>query len=106
MLYEYRCSSCGPFDAHVAGSSPASGAACPSCGAAAERMFSAPGGRGPKRQRQLQGLSPAALGHVERAQVGAVSIGPLPAGAAVARGGRPMRSRPRADERRPWQIGH
>jgi len=105
LLYEYRCSSCGPFDAHVATSTAAGRAACPSCGVPAERIFSAPGGRGPRRQRQLAGLSTATLRRIDRAAAGAASIGALPADAPLGRGGRPM-SRPRTDERRPWQIGH
>ncbi|MGI8429840.1 MAG: FmdB family zinc ribbon protein [Solirubrobacteraceae bacterium] len=105
-LYEYQCSSCGPFDAYLAMSAMARGAACPWCGALAARTFSAPGGRVPRRRRQLEGSSESALRHIDRAQTGTGSIGDLPAGARLDGGGRPMVSRSGTDDRRPWQLGH
>ncbi|HWF52391.1 MAG TPA: zinc ribbon domain-containing protein [Solirubrobacteraceae bacterium] len=106
-LYEYRCTGCGPFELHRELALAAADAACPGCGAPAARMFSAPGGRVPRRQRQLEGLSGPGRGRLDRAQTGAPATGTLPAGVRLDGSGKP-RARPssRADERRPWQLGH
>jgi hypothetical protein len=70
-------------------------------------MFSAPGGRAPRRQRQLEGLHGPALRRVDRAQSGDAAIGGLPAGVRLDGSGKP-RAKPssRHDDRRPWQLGH
>ncbi len=105
-LYEYRCSTCGPFEARADVSDAGLGAACPRCGAVAERRFATPGSRGPRRRRQLDGLSGPALRRVDRTEAGAASIGGLPAGVRLDGGGRSLPPRPDAGDRRPWQLGH
>jgi putative FmdB family regulatory protein len=106
-LYEYRCTGCGPFELRRELALAVADAACPACGAPAPRMFSAPGGRVPRRQRQLEGLSGPGLRRLDRAQTGAPAIGTLPAGVRLDAGGKP-RARPssRPDGGRPWQLGH
>jgi len=104
--YDFRCSRCGPFEVRAELSVVGGGAACPSCGALAVRMFSAPGGRVPRRQRQLEGLSDTALRRVDRVQAGVPSSGGLPLGARLDGGGRPLMPRSGRDDRRPWQLGH
>jgi putative FmdB family regulatory protein len=104
--YDYLCAGCGPFEAHADASAVGAGASCPSCGVLAARMFGPPGGRAPRRERQLDGLSGAARRRVDRAQAGDGSIGDLPSGARLARGGRPLLARSATGGRRPWQLGH
>jgi putative FmdB family regulatory protein len=107
VLYDYACPGCGPFEGWADAAAAGAGAVCPSCGAAAARTFSAPGGRGPRRRRLLGGLGAAALTRVERAEAGAASAGALPPGMPLDRGGRPHAHRvPAGATRRPWQVGH
>jgi putative FmdB family regulatory protein len=105
-LYEYRCSGCGPFDVRGEAAVAAAGASCPSCGAPAARIFSAPGGRAPRGQRQLKNLSRSALSRIDRAQTGAPGFGGMAAGMPIDRGGKPLVRRTGTDHRRPWQLGH
>ncbi len=107
-LYDYRCAGCGPFEARADVAAAGAGAGCPGCGAEAARAFTPPGGRVPRRRRQLQlqGFGAAALQRVDRAEAGAASGGALPAGARLDRAGRPRPSRAAAGPRRPWQLGH
>jgi putative FmdB family regulatory protein len=105
-LYDYRCAGCGPFEARADASSAGAGASCPECGAPATRAFAAPGGRGPRRQRQLEGLAPAAMSRVDRAASGGgTSVGALPIGVPIDRSGKPKVHAHRAAHR-PWQVGH
>jgi len=79
-LYDYSCPGCGPFEVRADVSAAGYGAGCPQCGRVAGRVFSTPGGRAPRRRRQLSGLGGPALQHVDRAQSGAAAIGGLPPG--------------------------
>jgi len=105
-LYDYLCTGCGSFEAHADVSLASVGMSCPSCSAPATRLFSSPGGRVPRRQRQLEGLGGAALRRVDRAQAGAPSAGAMPAGTQLDRSGKPRLPATGADHRRPWQLGH
>jgi putative FmdB family regulatory protein len=107
-LYDYLCAGCGPFEARADVSAAGAGADCPDCGAIAARSFGAPGGRGPRRQRQMEGLSSAAVRRVDRSTAGgAASVGAMPAGVPIDRSGRPLVSHAHhAGGRRPWQVGH
>jgi putative FmdB family regulatory protein len=108
-VYDYLCRACGPFEARAELSAAGLATVCPSCEMPAARAFSAPGGRGPRRQRQLEGLTAPALARVDRATAGgAASVGAMPAGARIDRGGRPVpaHSHAHAHGGRPWQVGH
>jgi putative FmdB family regulatory protein len=107
-LYDYVCGLCGPFEARADVALAGAPAGCPACGAPATRAFGAPGGRGPRRQRRLEGLRPGAAARVERAESGVPSGGAMPAGARIDRSGRPHVHSPvgAAGSRRPWQLGH
>lgn len=106
-LYEYRCTGCGPFEVRREPALAAADAACPGCGAPAARRFSAPGGRVPRRQRQLEGVGGPGRRRVDRALTGAPATGMLPAGVRLDGSGKPRAGKSsRPDDRRPWQLGH
>jgi putative FmdB family regulatory protein len=104
-LYGYACAQCGPFEARGEVSAASAAVACAACGALAARTFSAPGGRGPRRQRQLQGLDGPALKRIDHAQEGGATVGAMPAGSRVDRSGRPKHAHSHGSQR-PWQLGH
>lgn len=89
-LYEFDCATCGPFDAWRSMAEAGAPMACPRCGGAAERRFSAP----------VLGLpSPGTQRRIERARAPKV----------VSRERRdeaPRPAAPRAAAGRPWQISH
>jgi putative FmdB family regulatory protein len=101
-LYEFSCEECGRFDIRMAVATAT--APCPACHGNGVRVFSAPGGRGPRMRLRLGGA--AALARVDRAVDGAPSTGPMPAGVRLDGGGRPRILRSGRGERRPWQLGH
>jgi putative FmdB family regulatory protein len=103
-IYDYACAACGPFEGWADAPAAGAGATCASCGALAARTFSAPGGRRPRRQRQLEGLGGAAVRRVDRAEAGDPAAGGMPDGARIDRSGRPHTRA--APDRRPWQLGH
>jgi putative FmdB family regulatory protein len=104
--YEYRCPACGPFEREqpsmLASAAPV---ACGSCGLESARVFSAPGGRGPRRARQLDGAGRATLARVDRSEEGVPRVGAPPAGRRMY-GGVPAPSGHSHQAGRPWQLGH
>jgi hypothetical protein len=105
-IYGYRCSWCGPFDRRGNPRAAGAPAVCPTCGDLAARTYEAPGGRGPRRARQLDGVGPAGRARIERAETGVPRTGPMPAGRRATRAGpAPPKGRAHAAGR-PWQIGH
>jgi putative FmdB family regulatory protein len=102
--YEYTCPACGPFERDQPGTLASAGpVACGSCGLPSERVFFAPGGRGPRRARQLDGIGPAGLGRIDAAEQGIPRVGPPPPGRHM-HGGVPLPGPKRGG--RPWQLGH
>ncbi len=102
-LYGYRCSYCGPFETRANSRSAGAPAPCPTCGELSPRSYSAPGGRSPRRARQLDGVGRTGRERIDRAQDGVPRAGPLPPGRHVHPGGpAPTRAGPS----RPWQVGH
>jgi putative FmdB family regulatory protein len=101
--YGYRCAHCGPFETRADSRSAGAPAPCPACGELSPRSYSAPGGRSPRRARQLDGVGPAGRARIERAEAGVPRAGPLPPGRHVHAGG-PVPAQ--ASRSRPWQVGH
>ncbi len=102
--YGYRCAYCGPFETRANPRRAGAPAPCPTCGELSPRSYSAPGGRTPRRARQLDGVGAAGRARIDRAQEGVPRVGPKPDG------GAPLRGRPAGTGGpgggRPWQIGH
>ncbi|MEA2297848.1 MAG: hypothetical protein QOF77_784 [Solirubrobacteraceae bacterium] len=102
--YEYRCAWCGRFEKRANLRAPGAPALCPTCGTLAPRSYSAPGGRSPRRARQLDGVGRPGRERIERAEAGVPRAGGLPSGRHL-HGGAPAPPGPTAAGR-PWQIGH
>jgi putative FmdB family regulatory protein len=105
-VYEYSCPACGPFerDQPVALASAAP-VACGVCGRESARVFSAPGGRGPRRARQLDGAGPLTRGRIDRSEQGIPEVGTPPPGRRM-HGGVPAPAAHPPHPSRPWQVGH
>jgi putative FmdB family regulatory protein len=104
--YEYRCPACGVFEREQPGSlASAAPVACGCCGLESARVFSAPGGRGPRRARQLDGAGRATRERIERSEAGIPRAGPPPAGRRMY-GGVPATPPHAGHPGRPWQVGH
>ncbi|HWH11290.1 MAG TPA: FmdB family zinc ribbon protein [Solirubrobacteraceae bacterium] len=105
-VYEYTCPACGPFDREqpvaLASAAPV---ACGSCGLESARAFHAPGGRGPRRTRQLDGAGRSTLERIDRSEQGIPEVGSPPAGRRM-HGGVPAPGAHSRHASRPWQIGH
>jgi putative FmdB family regulatory protein len=105
-LYEYSCPACGTFEREQPGAlASAAPVACGSCGLESARLFSAPGGRGPRRARQLDGAGRATLQRVDRSEQGIPTLGEPP-GSRRMHGGVPSPPRHPRHADRPWQVGH
>jgi putative FmdB family regulatory protein len=104
--YGYRCAWCGPFERRANPRTAGAPALCPTCGALGPRTYDAPGGRSPRRARQLDGVGRPGRARIERAEAGAATAGPMPAGARLPRGGAVRPATPAAGPGRPWQVGH
>ncbi len=107
--YGYRCAWCGPFERRANSRAAGAPAPCPTCGALCARTYDAPGGRSPRRARQLDGAGPAARARIDRAQAGVPRAGALPPGRRLAASGPSPPAGPAAaglGPGRPWQIGH
>lgn len=105
-LYEYACAGCGKFERRAGAGSASAPLACPSCGRLAARSFTAPGGRGPRRDLLLGGLGAAPLARISRSEAGDPSLGALPAGRRIGVGGPPPLPPVVHEPGRPWQVGH
>ncbi|HEX4345520.1 MAG TPA: FmdB family zinc ribbon protein [Solirubrobacteraceae bacterium] len=104
-LYDYLCARCGPFEARADVSAAGAGVACPACESVAARAFTSPGGRGPRRQRQLEGLTASAVARVDRSTAGGgASVGAMPDGVRIDRSGHAALAPVHMG--RPWQVGH
>jgi putative FmdB family regulatory protein len=105
-VYEYSCPACGSFDREqpfaLASAAPV---ACGSCGLESARVFSAPGGRGPRRTRQLEGAGTSTLKRVDRSEQGIPRVGAPPPGRHM-HGGVPAPTEHTKHASRPWQLGH
>jgi putative FmdB family regulatory protein len=105
-LYEYSCPACGPFEREQPGSlASAAPVACASCGLESARVFSAPGGRGPRRARQLDGAGRSTLARLDRSEQGIPTVGAPPPGRRM-HGGVPAPPGHVHRASRPWQVGH
>jgi putative FmdB family regulatory protein len=104
--YGYRCAYCGPFEQRANSRSPGAPAACPDCGELSPRTYSAPGGRSPRRARQLDRVGAAGRARIERAQDGVPSVGRPAGGRALPQGGPAGKGAGGRGPGRPWQIGH
>jgi putative FmdB family regulatory protein len=106
--YGYRCAYCGPFETRANPRSAGSPAPCPSCGELSPRSYSAPGGRSPRRARQLDGVGAAGRTRIDRAEEGVPAVGPRPSGGGVPFRGRPAAGADAGHHRgaRPWQVRH
>jgi hypothetical protein len=104
--YGYTCPACGPFDLdRPIGLASAAPVGCPVCGLQSERAYFAPGGRGPRRARQVDGAGRATLGRIDRSEQGIPSVGARPAGRRM-HGGVPAPLAHPKHAGRPWQLGH
>ncbi|HEY5196065.1 MAG TPA: FmdB family zinc ribbon protein [Solirubrobacteraceae bacterium] len=104
--YEYSCPACGPFERAAPGLlASAAPVACGSCGLESARVFSAPGGRGPRRARQLDGAGPATRRRIDQAEQGIPRVGAPPPGRHM-HGGVPSPAGHARHASRPWQLGH
>jgi putative FmdB family regulatory protein len=105
-VYGYACPACGPFERHQPDvQASAAAIACPACGRECERVFFAPGGRGPRRERQLDGAGAATRARIERAEQGIPGVGSPPPGRRM-HGGVPPPAGHARHASRPWQVGH
>ena len=105
-VYEYSCPACGPFERDQPGTLASAGpVACASCGLPSERVFSVPGGRGPRRARQLDGVGRAGLERIDASEQGVPRVGTPPAGRRM-HGGVPLPDAHAKHPGRPWQLGH
>jgi putative FmdB family regulatory protein len=105
-LYEYSCPACGIFEREQPGAlASAAPVACGCCGLESARVFSAPGGRGPRRTRQLDGAGRATLQRIDRSEQGIPRVGAPPPGRHI-HGGAPSPSGNPEHASRPWQVGH
>jgi putative FmdB family regulatory protein len=104
--YGYTCPACGPFDLDRPGLlASAAPVPCPSCRLESERAFFAPGGRGPRRSRQLDGAGRATLARIDHSEQGIPTVGTPPAGRHM-HGGVPAPPAHAHHASRPWQLGH
>ncbi|MGI8803794.1 MAG: hypothetical protein ACR2KV_16785 [Solirubrobacteraceae bacterium] len=103
--YGYRCPYCGPFEWRANSRAAGAPAPCPTCGSLSPRTYQAPGGRGPRRARQLEGVGRDGRERIDRAQAGVPTVGGVPAGRRL-HGGVPVSSGHTDGPARPWQIGH
>jgi putative FmdB family regulatory protein len=105
-VYEYTCPACGPFEREqpvaLASAAPV---ACGCCGLESARAFRAPGGRGPRRARQLEGAGPATRERIDRSEQGIPGVGMPPPGRHM-HGGGPAPGGHGGQPGRPWQLGH
>jgi hypothetical protein len=105
-VYGYTCPACGPFELEAPGIfASAAPVPCSSCGLDSDRAFFAPGGRGPRRARQLDGAGAATLQRIDRSEQGIPTVGAPPAGRHM-HGGVPAAGGDLRHAGRPWQLGH
>ncbi|HEU0317863.1 MAG TPA: FmdB family zinc ribbon protein [Solirubrobacteraceae bacterium] len=105
--YGYRCAWCGPFERRANPRAAGAPAPCPTCGALCARTYDAPGGRSPRRARQLDGVGRPGRERIERAEAGVATAGAMPGGGARPhRGGAVPPPAPPGGPGRPWQVGH
>lgn len=83
-VYEYRCTTCGPFDHHREMAQATAPLPCPTCSNAARRAYTVPGVR--SRAGLVGTASTSDRARIDRARTGAPAAGPL--------SGRRLRSAP------------
>ncbi len=107
--YEFRSTTCGPFEERRDHSRAAEGASCPGCGAGAERVFGAPAGRTPRAERLMFGVGAEGRDRIVRAHTGEPKIMEAPPAGARITGGLTGPARVHHHPHRPsrpWQVGH
>ena len=110
--YEYACAGCGAFEIWRAHHESGAPLRCPTCGAAATRVFAAPAIRSPADP--FRSASRAVRARAERSQTGepVKTFGerlpgrPVPVGSHGHAHAPPGGAGGRRAPARPWQVGH